>query len=128
MRCALLLALTLAGAGSAEAGDPSVHVHLSLEGGRAGSDAERQRVRELEYELMARLASSAAGALVRDEWVGGACVLHLEGEDASALWVAVEPAVRAFHPRPGSHAILRHGARGAREERIELGERPTPRR
>lgn len=127
MRCALLLALTLAGAGSAEAGDPSVRVHLSLEGGPAGSDAERQRVRELEYELMARLASSAAGALVRDEWVRGACVLHLEGADASALWVAIEPAVRAFHPRPGSHAILRR-ARGAREERIELGERPTPRR
>lgn len=126
MRCALLLTLSLAGAAPARAPAGSVRVHLVLEGGRDGSAAERARVRDLEYELMAALAGSRAGALVRDEWGGGACVLHLEGDDASALWATIEPAVRAFRPRAGSFVILRQGP-AETETRIELGDGPAPR-
>ncbi len=121
MRCALCLALAaLAGSVPARTADPSVRVHLRLAGGPEGSAAERDRIRELEYELMARLQASGAGRLLRDEWGGGACVLHLEGREAAAIWAAIEAAVRDFGPLPGSYAILRHG--GAREERVELGE------
>lgn len=125
---ALALALALAaGSGPPPATQQSVRVHLTLEGGPDGSRAERDRIRDVEYELMARLAASTAGTLVRDEWGGGTCVLHLEGKDASALWAAIEPPVRALRPRPGSFAILRHGGPGAREERVELGEEPARR-
>ncbi len=121
MRCALALALAaLAGLALARTADPSVRVHLRLAGGPEGSAEERDRIRALEYELMSRLDASGAGRLVRDEWSGGACVLHLEGRDAAAIWAAIEPAVRAFRPLPGSYAILRHGGPGAREERVEI--------
>lgn len=114
---ALVLCLS-AGAEPAEA----VELHLRLEGGPHGSKAERERVRDLEYALLSRLAAAGAGELVRDEWRGGECVLHLAGKDATALWAAAEPEVRTYRPLPGSHAILHHGGKGARDERIELGE------
>ncbi len=125
MLCALALALAAA-AGPAPARAPEqVRVHLLLEGGAEGSRAERDRIRDLEYALMARLEASGAGRLVRDEWPRGACVILLGGEDAAALWAAVEAEVRALSPRRGSHAVLRR--RDGSERRIELGgEAPTP--
>jgi hypothetical protein len=119
--CALALALAAA-AGPAPARAPEqVRVHLLLGGGAEGSRAERDRIRDVEYALMARLEATGAGRLVRDEWVRGACVLHLEGKDAAALWAAVEPEIRGLPPRRGSHAVLRRTGGG--EERIELGDR-----
>lgn len=118
MLCALALALAVS-AGPAPARAPEqVRVHLLLEGGAEGSRAERDRIRDLEYAIMARLEASGAGRLVGDEWPRGACVLHLEGRDAAALWATIEAEVRGLPPRRGSHAILR---RGGGEERIELG-------
>ncbi len=128
MHLALALALAAAaGTSPPRAPTQAVRVHLLLERGPHGTRAERDRIRDLEYELMARLEAGDAGALVRDEWGGGACVLHLEGRDAAALWAAVEPPLRALRPRAGSFAILRHGGPGAREERVELGEPPAGR-
>jgi hypothetical protein len=118
---ALVLALA-ATAGTSGAPQQALRVHLRLEGGPEGSRAERDRVRDLEYELMARLADGAAGAFVRDEWNAGTCVLHFEGKDASAIWAIIEPPLRAYDPRPGSYAVLRHGGPGAREERVDLAQ------
>ncbi|ABC81287.1 hypothetical protein [Anaeromyxobacter dehalogenans] len=115
-----LAALLLAAPGAARAPEQPVTVHLRLDERPHGSRAERERLRELEYALMDRLAAGA-GRLVRDEWRDGYCVLHLAGPDARALWAAVEPAVRAAGPRPGSYAVLRAGPEGAPEERIPLG-------
>jgi hypothetical protein len=120
--CALALALATAAGPVPSRAPEQVQVHLLLGGGAEGSRAERDRLRDLEYELMARLEASGAGRLVRDEWIAGACVLHLEGRDARALWAAIEADIRALPPRRGSHAILRHADGG--EERIPLDAAP----
>lgn len=115
-----LTALLLAAPGAAAAAEQTVAIHLRLDERPHGSRAERERLRDLEYELMERLAGGA-GRLVRDEWRDGYCVLHLAGPDARALWAAAEPAVRAAGPRSGSYAVLRPGPAGVPEERIPLG-------
>jgi hypothetical protein len=121
--CVLAAALALALVNSPAA----VEVHLALETPPHGSKAERVRIRELQYDVMARLAAAKAGAFVRDRWDRGECVLRLEGPDARRLWAAVEEPVRAYAPRAGSYALL-EGTAGP-PERIELGNAgATPRR
>jgi hypothetical protein len=118
---AAALALLLAGdpPASGPASAPAVAVHLALATRPTGSVEERARVRDLEYEVMARLAASGAGELVRDEWKDGFCRILVAAADARAAWAAIEPAVRDFRPRPGSFALVR--GEGGAAERIELG-------
>lgn len=123
MLAAAGLAALLLAAPAARAAEHAVEIHLRLDERPHGSRAERERLRELEYALMDRLAGSGAGRFVRDEWRDGTCVLHLAGPDARALWAAVEAPVRAASPRPGSWVALRGG--GAPEERIPLGGPPV---
>lgn len=120
----IFLALALAAAPGV------VELHLALDRPPHGSAEERRRVRDLQYELMARLAETGAGAVAGDAWKDGFCVLRLEGADPRALWAAVEPAVTAFEPRRGSFVLLK--AKGDPPVRIPLGttdrrgRRPTP--
>jgi hypothetical protein len=109
------LALLVA-SGPSAAGE--VAIHLRLETRPHGTKEERIRVRDLEYELMARAAAVDPRARVRDAWNDGECVLTAETREAEALWNAMEEPVRAYGVRPGSYALVR--APGGRPRRIEL--------
>ncbi len=124
MRPALLAAAIVAALPTrADAPAQEVRIHLRLSGRPHGTTEERERLRDLEGEIMAKLADAHAGTWTRDAWPPGECVVYLSGGNARDLWTAVEPAVRGYGPRPGSYAVLRAGGPGAREERVELGGR-----
>jgi len=127
VRAAPLPALALAFATVAGAGPPpqEVRIHLVLSRPPHGTAEERDRIRLMEEDLLGLLESRGAGSLGRDAWPEGACIITLETPDARLAWAVVEPAVRAFGPRPGSYVVLRQGPEGAAEERIPL-EPPTP--
>ena len=116
------------------AGEQQLTIHLTLSEHPHGTEAERDRIRVLEEELLGLLAADGAGRLARDAWPEGACVITIEARDARRAWDAVAAAVRAIGPRPGSHAVLRLGGPGAPEERVDLDPRqargepaaPTP--
>lgn len=114
------IALALLAAAHPAPVDDEVAIHLRVAERPHGTRQERVRLRDLEYEIMARLAGTGAGIFARDAWENGACVLVLNGKDAGAIWAAIEDAVRAYRPLPGSFALLRSGA--GPPERVELGD------
>jgi hypothetical protein len=119
----VLLAAAVVVALPTRAGAPvqEVHIHLRLSGRPHGTTEERERLRDLESDVMAKLAETRLGTWTRDAWPPGECIVYLSGASARDLWTAVEPVVRGYRPRPGSYAVLRAGGPGAREERVELG-------
>ncbi|MFO0580918.1 MAG: hypothetical protein U0229_01455 [Anaeromyxobacter sp.] len=102
------------------AGTQVLRLHLALSSRPHGTEAERDRIRALEEDMLGLLAERGAGTVSRDRWEGGVCVIEIEAPDARKAWAAVEGAVRAFGPREGSLAVLRAGPAGAPEERIPL--------
>jgi hypothetical protein len=114
----LATALLAAASPARASQEEEVSLHLRLSTRPHGSTEERERLRDLEYDVMARLAEAGAGRMVRDDWPPGECVVTLAGADARAAWAAIEATVRAYRPPPGSYAALRAGGR---EERVELG-------
>jgi len=126
VRAAPLPALLLALA-TATAADPpaqEVRLHLMLSQRPHGTEDERDRIRELEEELLGLLETRQVGLLTRDRWEGGTCVVTLSAPDARRAWAAIEAAVRSYGPRAGSFAVLHAGA-GAPEERIPLDPPPV---
>lgn len=120
---ALGMALAVAAPGRAAPAAPSdeeVRIHLALGSRPHGSQAEREAMRELEYEIAGRLAAASAGEVVRDEWPAGWCVIRIAAPDAAAAWAIAGEAVRAYGPRPGSYAVVRRGGPGAPEEKVPL--------
>jgi len=102
-----------------------VRLHLALSSRPYGTEAERDRIRELEESFLGLLAAKDAGELVRDTWEGGVCVITFAARDARLAWSAIEAAVRRFGPLPGSFAVIRAGPKGTAEETVPLGP-PTP--
>lgn len=74
-----------------------------------GSDAERQRVYELEDKLIAALDASGAGEVDGTEFGGGGVTLFAYGPDADALYAAMHDLILEFGPTQGSSATLRYG-------------------
>ena len=70
----------------------------------------------IESALRARRAGEFEGHDLRD----GVWTLYLYGPDAERIFESVAEVVRGTRLDPSSHAILRFGGRGAREERIAL--------
>jgi hypothetical protein len=120
---ALLIALATA---AADPPPQEVRLHLVLSRRPYGTEPERDRIRELEEEMLWLLDAPRAGELTRDRWEEGTCVIHLSAPDARRAWALIERAVRNLGPRPGSYAVIRTGAKGAPEERISLGPVPPP--
>jgi hypothetical protein len=113
-----LVALAIAGAPAA-APTEEVRLHLALSSRPHGTRAEREALRDLQYEIAGRLEAARAGKVARDEWPDGWCVIFVAAPDAAAAWAVAEEAVRAYGPRSGSYVVLRRGGR-ASEQKVPL--------
>lgn len=118
---AIALAAGATGSPPGAAAEPreELRLHLALSSRPHGTQAERETLRDLQYEIAARLAAVGGGDLVADEWPDGWCVIRIAAPDAArALDLAREP-LETYRPRRGSYAVLRRGP-GRPEERIPL--------
>jgi hypothetical protein len=100
----------------------AVIVHYALSGDRYGEEHERDAVYALEVRLAQAIDAADAGEFDGNEFGGGQAVLYAYGPNATHLFTAMEPHLRAFPARP-AHAILRFGDvddPAAVENRIDL--------
>jgi hypothetical protein len=74
----------------------------------------------LEEAIESALRRDRAGDFEGHDLQGGVWTLYLYGPDADRILESVADAVRGIRLDPSSHAILRFGGRGAREERVPL--------
>jgi hypothetical protein len=93
-------------------------LRLRLPQGQAGGEASA--IIALEEAIEAALRRDSSGELDGHELRDGVWTLYLYGPDAKRIFESIEAVLRAVPLEPGSHAIARHGARGAREVRIPL--------
>jgi hypothetical protein len=141
----LLLVLSISGCspwtrkatpqGQSGGSEQAVLVYLKLSGEGFGAPVERDRIFALEEELDAAIENAGAGEFDGNEFGGGECILFMYGPSADRLFQAVEPVLRASPSSRGGYAVKRYGEPGAREVRVELGNRngispsvPLPRR
>lgn len=100
----------------------AVLVTYALCGDGFGAEDERKAIYALERRLVEAIEAADAGEFDGNEFGGGEVVLYAYGPDASRLFTAMEPQLRAFPMRP-AHAVLRFGEAddpAAVERRIEL--------
>lgn len=90
--------------------EQAVIVDVRLTGGHFGSDAERQKVFELEDKLIAAIQAQSVGAYDGSEFGEGGVTLYAYGPDADALFAAMETPLRGFAANQGSSATLRYGS------------------
>jgi len=100
--------------------DEELRIHLALSSRPHGTKHEREALRDLEYELAARLAAAGAGEIVRDAWPAGWCVIWISTRDAGAALAIAREALLAYRPRQGSFLVLRRGGPGTPEEKVPL--------
>jgi hypothetical protein len=75
----------------------------------------------LEEAIETALREHRAGEFDGHDYRDGVWTLYLYGPDANRILESVGGVVRAARLDPSSHAIVRFGGRGAREERVPLG-------
>jgi hypothetical protein len=104
--------------------EQAVIVHLVLSGEGFGTPADRDRVYELEDDLIAAVEAAGVGEYDGNEFGEGEAALYAYGPDADALFAVMEPVITAFGPGAGSFAIKRYGDAGnpaAEESQVPLG-------
>jgi hypothetical protein len=114
---------TQASSGTDAAEEQAVIIDLRLAGGDFGSDAERQKVFELEDKLIAAIGAKGVGKYDGNEFGERGVRLYAYGPDADALFAAMEGPIRDFSPNQGSSATLRYGSAdnpAARERTVPL--------
>jgi hypothetical protein len=93
-------------------------LHLRLPESQAGD--ETPTIIALEEAIENALRESRAGEFEGHDLRDGVWTLYLYGPDAERIFESVAEVVRGARLDPSSHAILRFGGRGAREERVAL--------
>jgi hypothetical protein len=93
-------------------------LHLRLPESQA--DDEAPIIVALEEEIESALWQHRAGEFDSHDLRDGIWTLYLYGPDADRIFESVEGVLRAARLDPSSHAVLRYGGRGTREERIPL--------
>ncbi len=83
----------------------AVYVHIPLSDDEFGTFEEREAVYALEDELLAVIAASEADELDGHEFGGGEGVIFLYGPDADALYMTIEPVLRASPIAKGGFAV-----------------------
>jgi hypothetical protein len=84
------------------------------------AEDETPRIVALEEAIESALRESRAGEFDGHDLRDGVWTLYLYGPDANRILESVGGVVRGARLDPGSHAIMRFGGRGAREERVPL--------
>jgi hypothetical protein len=93
-------------------------LRLRLPPSQAGD--ETPTIVALEEAIESALREHRAGEFDGHDLRDGVWTLYLYGPDASRILESVAEVVRGARLDPGSHAIMRFGGQGAREERIPL--------
>ena len=101
----------------------AVIIHLRLSDGASGSAIDFAKAHSLELLLEGAINRAAAGELDGNEVGGGEFVIYTYGSDATRLFGAMEPVLRAEPWSPGGHIVKRYGPPGARQETVPL---PVP--
>ena len=100
----------------------AVVVRYPLTGEGFGEEHERQAVYDLGNRLTKAIEAAQAGDFDGHEFGGGEAILYAYGPDATRLFNAMEPLLRAFPARP-AQATLRFGEAAdseAVEQHIDL--------
>jgi hypothetical protein len=93
-------------------------LRLRLPPSQAGD--ETPTIVALEEAIESALREHRAGEFDGHDLRDGVWTLYLYGPDASRILESIAEVVRGARLDPSSHAIMRFGGHGAREERIEL--------
>ncbi|MFJ6629995.1 hypothetical protein ACIQMR_01135 [Streptomyces sp. NPDC091376] len=90
-------------------------------GGGLGDSDQWSRVFEAERSMGAAVVAAGVGEADGNEFGGGQAVIFAYGPDAGALYLVMEPGLRALPFRP-AHVVLRYGepADDVVSERVEL--------
>jgi hypothetical protein len=102
------------------AGSQEQALLLRLRLPRSEAGDETTRIVALEEAIESALRESRAGELDGHDLRDGVWTLYLYGPDANRILESVGAVVRGARLDPSSHAIMRFGGRGAREERVPL--------
>ncbi|MEQ1699651.1 MAG: hypothetical protein ABMA25_06055 [Ilumatobacteraceae bacterium] len=93
-------------------------VDLRLDEGEFGSQAELQRVFDLEDQLIEAISAAGVGEYDGNEFGAGGATLYAYGPDADALFAVMEGPLRDFGADPGSSATIRHGGPDSDDVRV----------
>lgn len=93
-------------------------LHLRLPESQAGD--ETPTIVALEEGIESALREHRCGELEGHDLRDGVWTLYLYGPDAERIFRSVEGVLRGARLDRSSHAVLRFGERGAREERVRL--------
>jgi len=105
-------------AARAGAQEQALLLRLRLTQSQAGD--ETPAIVALEEAIESALREHRAGEFEGHDLRDGVWTLYLYGPDAQRIFESVEGVVRGARLDPSSHAIMRFGERGAREERVPL--------
>ena len=93
-------------------------LRLRLPESQAGD--ETPTIVALEESIESALRQHRTGEFDGHDLRDGVWTLYLYGPDANRIFESIEEVVRRARLDPSSHAIMRFGGRGAREERVPL--------
>lgn len=85
------------------------------------AEDEAPAIVALEESIEHALRRHRAGELDGHDLRDGVWTLYLYGPDANRIYESVAEVLREVRLDPSSHAVMRFGGRGAREERAPLG-------
>ncbi|GAA0464204.1 hypothetical protein Ade02nite_31120 [Paractinoplanes deccanensis] len=100
----------------------AVLVTYALSDDRYGEESDRKAIYALQGRLRNAIEAAGAGEFDGNLFGGGEVELYAYGPDASRLFAAMEPELRAFPARP-AHVVLRFGEADdptAAKQRIDL--------
>jgi hypothetical protein len=93
--------------------------------GKSGSNEVVQRLYKLEEELTKAIQHSHAGEYDGNEIGDATFTMYAYGPSADQLFEIALPILGKYELPAGSRAVKRYGKRGAKEERIPLGNGAT---
>jgi hypothetical protein len=102
------------------AGSPEQALLLRLRLPENQADDEAPVIVALEEAIESALRRHRAGEFDSHDLRDGIWTLYLYGPDANRIFESIEGVLRGARLDPSSHAVLRYGGRGSREERIPL--------
>ena len=105
------------------ADEQAVIVNIRLTSGDMGNAEEHRRIAALEEQLVAAIKEAGAGEFDGDEFGNGFCTIYMYSPSADRLFTVVQPVPKKFHAPTGSYLIKRYGKPGAKQERVEIGDK-----